>query len=238
MESPLHQAPLLSHHCLDIYFLYLSEKVIMYSVFLVFICFHPRVSLLVSFPSQAVHDPPATTTLHLSGCSSSCLGFCQRATPLVSILAGQICNLGTWQASQGQCHLSTPLCLAFYSSPPSQDKDLPPGQPVPLTRAWREGSRSFRQGGRGWRKSTHHFYSLRTSRPHSLQRGTVGEEARNKGTSLGIADCWSLLTDSLRADLSELQREQLYRTFEVDYFAHMRGTIASSFLITKMGKVE
>lgn len=103
--------------------------------FLVFICFHPRVSLLVSFPSQAVHDPPATTTLHLSGCSSSCLGFCQRATPLVSILAGQICNLGTWQASQGQCHLSTPLCLAFYSSPPSQDKDLPPGQPVPLPRA-------------------------------------------------------------------------------------------------------
>lgn len=103
----------------------------MYSVFLVFICFHPRVSLLVSFPSQAVHDPPATTSqMGAAPAWASASG-----PPLVSILAGQICNLGTWQASQGQCHLSTPLCLAFYSSSPSQDKDLPPGQPVPLPRA-------------------------------------------------------------------------------------------------------
>lgn len=42
---------------------------------------------------------------------------------------------------------------------------------------------------------------------------------------------------SVRADFSELQRE-LYRTFEMDYFTLMKGTISSSFYHQKMCKVE
>lgn len=36
---------------------------------------------------------------------------------------------------------------------------------------------------------------------------------------------------SVRAEFSDLQRKQLYRSFEVDYFAHMKGTISSSSLL-------
>ena len=75
MERP---SPAISHlQLLIISYTFTSctfqKKVIIYSVsshvftffclFLVFICFHPRVSLAVSLPTQGVHSQPATQHL-------------------------------------------------------------------------------------------------------------------------------------------------------------------------------
>lgn len=45
--------------------------------------------------------------------------------------------------------------------------------------------------------------------------------------------CHPLRQTSIGADLSELQGERLYRTLEVDDFAHMEGAVSSFFLLSK-----
>lgn len=77
--------------------------------------------------------------------------------------------------------------------------------------------------GRGGRRKAH---TTLTHEDNGYANGTVGGEARTNGTSLMTVEVVDPFPQaSVRDDSGELQREQLYRTSGVDYFARMKGTL-------------
>ena len=73
--------------------------------------------------------------------------------------------------------------------------------------------------------------------PRGLQNMTVGGEERTDEISFTTVEVVDPFRQtSVRADLSELQRERLYRTSGVDHFAHRKGTIPASFSLSKCAK--
>lgn len=112
MEPLLHQPPLASHHCFYIYFLYLSEKgnyifclLVCLLFFLVFICFHSGVSLVLSVPMQ-VFTVTLLTPLPRDSTAPAWAPAHLATSVSILALAGCIYSPRTWRASQG--HMCLP----------------------------------------------------------------------------------------------------------------------------------
>lgn len=212
-------------------------------LFLVFICFHSRAS-------------PGGGPPHVGNSWSACHHlFPQGPQPrpgssptwpsLVSSLplAEESYELGTWRAGPGQC---LPACCLSTSSVPAlhfyplQSQDLAqcdsPGWAGALV--WQvtcectEASLPFGHGGKGWQeKSLCHTHSLRTrAMSHGLRNRPVGGEGRADETSPPAAEVVDPFQQtSLRTDLGELHKEQLYRTSRGDRFAQGKEPYLPSF---------
>lgn len=212
-------------------------------LFLVFICFHSRASP-GGGPPHAGNSWSACHHLFPQGPQPR-PGSSPTWPPLVSSLplAEESYELGTWRAGPGQC---LPACCLSTSSVPAlhfyplQSQDLAqcdsPGWAGALV--WQvtcectEASLPFGHGGKGWQeKSLCHTHSLRTrAMSHGLRNRPVGGEGRADETSPPAAEVVDPFQQtSLRTDLGELHKEQLYRTSRGDRFAQGKEPYLPSF---------